>query len=116
MTIWSDDELRRIGEAEELELASARSDGTFRHPVVMWVVRHGDDIYVAPLTRRSMAAAIPRSSRRALPLKHVPRSGSSWQARRRNEDTHTWTEPAGLGDRTRLHGHESELPADPGTE
>jgi hypothetical protein len=40
------DELDRIGEAEELEIASVRRDGTLRRPVTIWVVRHGDDLYV----------------------------------------------------------------------
>jgi hypothetical protein len=46
MSTWASDELERIGEAEELEIAPARRDGTQRKPVTIWVVRHGDDIYV----------------------------------------------------------------------
>jgi hypothetical protein len=46
MTIWTNDELRTIEAAEELELASARPDGTLRNPVTIWVVRVGDDLYV----------------------------------------------------------------------
>jgi hypothetical protein len=46
MTKWTDEELRRVGEAEELHLASARRDGTMRRYVTMWVVRVGDDLYV----------------------------------------------------------------------
>ena len=46
MTTWTSDELRRIGAAEELELASVRPDGTLRNPVTIWVVRVGDDLYV----------------------------------------------------------------------
>jgi hypothetical protein len=46
MTKWSDEELRRVGEAQELQLASARRDGTMRRYVTMWVVRVGDDLYV----------------------------------------------------------------------
>jgi hypothetical protein len=46
MATWTDDELRRVGGATELELASARTDGTLRPPVTMWVVRVGDDLYV----------------------------------------------------------------------
>ncbi len=30
MTTWTNEELSRIGKAEELELASARADGTLR--------------------------------------------------------------------------------------
>ncbi|NUR87203.1 MAG: DUF2255 family protein [Nonomuraea sp.] len=46
MTTWTDDELDRIAEADELRIASARSDGSLRGPVTIWVVRHGDDLYV----------------------------------------------------------------------
>src|SRR5918993_3473888 len=46
MTTWTNQELRRIGEAEELQLASARPDGTLRPYVTMWVVRAGDELYV----------------------------------------------------------------------
>jgi hypothetical protein len=30
VTVWTDEELRRVGEAEELQLASRRGDGTLR--------------------------------------------------------------------------------------
>jgi hypothetical protein len=46
MTSWTGDELARIGAADELELAALRRDGTLRKPVTIWVVRHGDDLYV----------------------------------------------------------------------
>ena len=46
MTTWTSDELRRIGTAEELQIASLRRDGTLRKPVIIWVVRVGDDLYV----------------------------------------------------------------------
>jgi hypothetical protein len=46
MTTWTSDELNKIGTAEELEIASLRRDGTLRKPVTIWVVRHGDDLYV----------------------------------------------------------------------
>jgi len=46
MTTWTSDELDKIGAAEELEIASLRRDGTLRKPVTIWVVRHGDDLYV----------------------------------------------------------------------
>jgi hypothetical protein len=46
MTMWTSDELDRIGSAEELQIASLRRDGTLRNPVTIWVVRHGDDLYV----------------------------------------------------------------------
>lgn len=43
---WSEDELRRIADAEELEIAAVRSDGTTREPRPIWVVRVGDGVYV----------------------------------------------------------------------
>jgi hypothetical protein len=46
MSTWTNDELDKIGTAEELDLASVRRDGTLRQPVTMWVVRDGDDLYV----------------------------------------------------------------------
>jgi hypothetical protein len=46
MTIWTSDELDRIGSAEELQIAALRPDGALRKPVTIWVVRQGDDLYV----------------------------------------------------------------------
>jgi hypothetical protein len=46
MTAWTAEELGRMGEAVELQLASVRPDGTLRPYVTMWVVRAGDDLYV----------------------------------------------------------------------
>jgi hypothetical protein len=40
------EELERIGSAEELEIASRRSNGTLSKPAPIWVVRVGDDLYV----------------------------------------------------------------------
>ena len=52
MSTWTSDELGKIEAAEELDLASARGDGTLRNPVTMWVVRHGDDLYVRSVNGR----------------------------------------------------------------
>jgi hypothetical protein len=46
MKVWTENELDRIGAAEELQLASTRADGTLRPYVTMWVVRAADDLYV----------------------------------------------------------------------
>jgi hypothetical protein len=46
MAEWTSDELTRIGTAEELEITSRRGDGTVGSPRTVWVVRHGDDLYV----------------------------------------------------------------------
>lgn len=46
MSGWTSDELAKIGNAQELQIASLRRDGTLRKPVTIWVVRVGDDLYV----------------------------------------------------------------------
>jgi hypothetical protein len=55
MTTWTNDELNKIGTAEELEIASLRGDGTLRNPVTIWVVRIGDDLYVRSMNGRTAA-------------------------------------------------------------
>ena len=55
MTAWTDGELTRIGAAEELQIASRRGDGRLRRPVTIWVVRHGDDLYVRSVNGRTAA-------------------------------------------------------------
>ena len=52
MTVWTGDELARIGAAEEVQVAPLRRDGT-QKPVTVWVVRHGDDLYVRSVRGRS---------------------------------------------------------------
>jgi hypothetical protein len=52
MAAWTNDELDAIGAAEELTFASLRSDGTLRAPVIMWVVRVGDALYVRSVLGR----------------------------------------------------------------
>jgi hypothetical protein len=56
MTVWTSDELDKIAAAEELQVASLRRDGTLRNLVTIWVVRHGDDLY--------LRSAYGRTSRR----------------------------------------------------
>ncbi len=46
MSDWTSEELTRIAAADELELASLRGDSTGRSPVTIWVVRHGENLYV----------------------------------------------------------------------
>ena len=55
MTAWTSDELSKIETAEELRIASLRSDGTLRRPVTIWVVRLGDDLYVRSVRGRAGA-------------------------------------------------------------
>ena len=54
-------ELDKIAAADDLELTPAGDNGRSRKPVTIWIVRHGDDIYV-----RSCA-----SERRAGPRKSI---------------------------------------------
>jgi hypothetical protein len=53
MTQWTTDQLDKIGRAEEVRIASVRRDGTLRKPVTVWVVRHGDDLYVRSVGGRN---------------------------------------------------------------
>jgi hypothetical protein len=55
MTTWTKDELDKIGNAEELQLASHRRGGTLRKPVTIWVVRLDDDLYVRCVNGRDGA-------------------------------------------------------------
>jgi hypothetical protein len=67
MTTWTGKELGRVGEAQELQLASERPDDTLRHYVTRWVVRVDDDLYVRsaygannPWFRRAKASGLRR--------------------------------------------------------
>lgn len=53
MPAWTNDELNRIGMAEELRIASRRGDGTLRRPVTIWVVTHEDALYVRAVNGRT---------------------------------------------------------------
>lgn len=55
MTTWTSNELNRIEKTEELQIASLRKDGTLRKPVIIWVVRVGDEIYVRSVNGRTSA-------------------------------------------------------------
>jgi hypothetical protein len=55
MSAWMNDELNNIGTAEELQIASLRSDGTLRKPVIIWVVRVDDELYVRSVNGRTSA-------------------------------------------------------------
>jgi hypothetical protein len=82
MSTWTSEELIKIGAAEELQIASVRRDGALRSPVTIWVVPHGDDLYVRSVAAyrtkyRSYAAGIidhiTSPEARAATLKLVPR-------------------------------------------
>jgi hypothetical protein len=53
MTKWTSEQLDTIGNAEEVQIASVRRDGTLRKPVTVWAVRSGDDIYLRSVRGRS---------------------------------------------------------------
>lgn len=55
MTTWTSHELDKIGAADELRIASQRGDGTLRKPVIIWVVRLGDELYIRCVNGRSGA-------------------------------------------------------------
>lgn len=46
MATWNPAELDAIGNAEELHIQSRRADGSLRNPVIIWVVRVDDNLYV----------------------------------------------------------------------
>lgn len=56
MAAWTGDELKRIGSAEEIQIAAQRPDGTLRDRVTVWAVRQGDAIYVRSAVRGRNAA------------------------------------------------------------
>ena len=43
---WTEEELNTIAGTEEIDVASRRADGTLRTPRIVWVVRHGDALYI----------------------------------------------------------------------
>lgn len=52
MTKWTNDQLDRLGRAEEVHIASVGSDGTLGKPVTVWAVRYGNDMYVRSVRGR----------------------------------------------------------------
>jgi hypothetical protein len=55
MAKWTSEELNKIGNADELRIAAVRADGTLRKPVIIWVVRLGDELYVRSVNGRTSA-------------------------------------------------------------
>jgi hypothetical protein len=64
MSTWTEDELRRIEGAAELQIAPVRRTGALRGRTPIWVVRAGDDLYVRAAGPSHDAAA--RAARGAL--------------------------------------------------
>jgi hypothetical protein len=46
MSEWTNEQLTEIGDSIETELASRRLNGRLRAFTTMWVVRHGNDLFV----------------------------------------------------------------------
>jgi hypothetical protein len=46
VSAWTEDQLRRVGGAQELQIAPVRRNGTLRGRTTIWTVRAGDDLYV----------------------------------------------------------------------
>ncbi|MEF3405376.1 DUF2255 family protein [Agromyces sp. CCNWLW203] len=46
MSNWTTEEIERVGDADELQIASHRADGSLRPYVTIWVVRVGDEVFV----------------------------------------------------------------------
>jgi hypothetical protein len=49
---WTGDQHDKLGSAEEVEIASVGPDGKLRKPVTVWVVRHGDALYLRSVRGR----------------------------------------------------------------
>jgi hypothetical protein len=46
MVSWTTEQLARIAATEELQITTPGRDTTMRSPIPIWVVRHGDALYV----------------------------------------------------------------------
>lgn len=67
MTSWMSEDIVKIGDAEELDVASRRPDGTLRSFVTIWVVRSGDDHVGTVVSAESATTTlrlVPRSASR----------------------------------------------------
>jgi hypothetical protein len=51
-SLWTPDDLRRIGSADELQIAAKCADGTLRRWLPIWVVCAGEQVYVRTWYRR----------------------------------------------------------------
>ncbi len=55
MTAWTATELDTIGRTKEIEIAALRPDGTLRKPVIIWIARLDDSLYVRSAYSRTAA-------------------------------------------------------------
>ncbi len=66
LSAWSPEQLRRLGEAPELEIATRRADDTLRGWVPIWVVCAAGQVYVRTWYRRDFGwYGYARENRRA---------------------------------------------------
>ena len=71
MTSWTSDELTRLADADEMHIAGTRSDGSLRTPVIVWMVRLGDDLHTRSVngpTRPGSAAPAPTIRATSAPM------------------------------------------------
>src|SRR6266446_8763801 len=55
MAAWTRDELSRFGGAEEVEVAAVTGTGSVRNRVTIWLVRHGEDLFIRSVRGRDGA-------------------------------------------------------------
>ena len=66
MAAWTDDELRRIDGAQEIDIAPVRRNGALRRPTPVWMVRVRDGVYVRAAYEANKGwHGVARTSRRA---------------------------------------------------
>jgi hypothetical protein len=56
MNAWNEEQLGNIAEAEEVQVAPLRPDGSLGNEVTVWAVRSGEDIYVRSAAKGHNAA------------------------------------------------------------
>lgn len=52
MSEWEAHDLATYGDPDEVRIATMRTDGTLRKPVIVWIVRVGTDLYVRSVNGR----------------------------------------------------------------
>jgi len=55
MAAWTKDELSRFGGAEEVDVAAITGAGSVRNRVTIWLVRHGEDLFIRSVRGRDGA-------------------------------------------------------------
>jgi hypothetical protein len=91
MAPWTQDELGRIAGTDELRISSVRDDGTLSSQRTIWVVRHGDDLYVRSVNGPSSAWYRATRARRQ---GHIESGGVSRDVTFADPDPDPGTDPA----------------------